>query len=83
MPFLAKSDKTGGLGSQETALRAQVTSQIHEGSLATEVALAHFPNTRQSLEAERVGQVIGASTREVQAPLPPAYFLTQECEEGD
>lgn len=80
VPILAESDKTGGLGSQERELRAQVTPQIQEGSPAIEVASAPFPNIGQSLKAERVGQVIGASTREVQAPLPPAYFLTQERE---
>lgn len=29
-----------------------------------------------------MGQVIGTSTREVQVPLPLAYFLTQEWERG-
>lgn len=71
-----------GLGSQERGLRAQVTPQIQAGSPATDAALVPFPNIRQSLTAKTEDQVTGASTKDVQAPLSPAYFLTQEWERG-
>lgn len=74
--------KTKGLGSQERGLRAQVTPQIQAGSLATDAVLAPFPSIQKSLIAKWADQETGASTNDVQAPLPPAYFLTQEWEMG-